>query len=98
MVDLRKNSPTYGQSYSIELTSEEKTMLYVPEGLAHGFQVLSDSCLFFYKCTNVYHRESDGGIYWNDPALENFHGMIFLQSFPKKIKIIPLLADFDSSF
>ena len=69
VVDLRKNSPTYGQSYSIELTSEKKTMLYVPEGLAHGFQVLSDSCLFFYKCTNVYHRESDGGIYWNDPAL-----------------------------
>lgn len=69
VVDLRTESPTFGQSLGVELDAEDHTMLYVPEGFAHGFQVLSDSCLFFYKCTQVYHHPSEGGIAWDDPDL-----------------------------
>lgn len=68
-VDIRKSSPTYGQHYAIELTGENHTMFYVPPGFAHGFLVLSDECLFAYKCTNIYNRASEGGLMWNDPAL-----------------------------
>lgn len=70
VIDLRKNSPTFGQHYSKILDSTEKSMLYVPEGFAHGFQVLSDTCLFFYKCTQFYNKEAEGGIAWDDPELQ----------------------------
>ncbi|MEM7660221.1 MAG: dTDP-4-dehydrorhamnose 3,5-epimerase [Bacteroidota bacterium] len=69
VVDIRTNSATYGKSYSVELHAEEHQMLYVPPGFAHGFQVLSDSCLFFYKCTDTYHPDAEGGLAWDDPAL-----------------------------
>lgn len=68
-VDLRKNSPSFGKVFSMELNSNELTMLFIPPGFAHGFQVLSDTCLFFYKCTNTYNKDSEGGIAWDDPAL-----------------------------
>ncbi|MDX2249896.1 MAG: dTDP-4-dehydrorhamnose 3,5-epimerase [Bacteroidia bacterium] len=70
VVDLRKNSPTFGQHYAKILDSTTKTMMYVPEGFAHGFQVLSDTCLFFYKCTSLYQKDSEGGIAWDDPDLQ----------------------------
>ncbi len=66
-VDLRKDSPTYGQWYGVELSDDNKKMFYIPEGFAHGFLVLSDEAVFNYKCTNLYHPEFDGGIRWNDP-------------------------------
>ncbi len=69
VVDLRKNSPAYGRYLAVELDATKHNMLFVPEGLAHGFQVLSDSCLFFYKCTDTYRPESEGGLAWDDPAL-----------------------------
>lgn len=69
VVDLRKGSPAYGTSFGVELDASKHSMLFVPPGLAHGFQVISDSCLFFYKCTDTYHPESEGGLAWNDPAL-----------------------------
>lgn len=68
-VDLRKDSPCYGYAIAAELRAEDRLMMYIPEGFAHGFQVLSDSCLFYYKCTNVYQHGSEGGIAWDDPAL-----------------------------
>ncbi|RMG24458.1 MAG: dTDP-4-dehydrorhamnose 3,5-epimerase [Bacteroidetes bacterium] len=68
-VDIRPSSPYFGQYVSIELSADEPAMIYIPEGFAHGFQVLSDSCLFFYKCTQVYNKESERGIAWDDPAL-----------------------------
>lgn len=68
-VDLRVNSPTHGKAFVYELSAEDPTFIYIPEGFAHGFQVLTESCLFFYKCTNYYHKESDSGILWNDPEL-----------------------------
>jgi len=68
-VDLRKGSPTFGQYYSIELTSTSHTQLYIPRGFAHGFVVLSDTAVFFYKCDNYYDKAAEGGIMYNDPQL-----------------------------
>lgn len=68
-VDLRHGSSTYGQSYSIELSDENKLQFYVPRGFAHGFSVLSNEVLFHYKCDNYYNKESEGGIIFNDPTL-----------------------------
>jgi dTDP-4-dehydrorhamnose 3,5-epimerase len=67
-VDLRKGSPTFGKVYYCTLDSEKHNMLMVPEGFAHGFAALEES-IFSYKCTNVYHKPSEGGIVWNDPDL-----------------------------
>ena len=67
-VDLRKGSPTFGKSYSTILDSEKSNLLYVPAGFAHGFSVLEDA-IFVYKCSNYYHKASEGGILWNDPGL-----------------------------
>lgn len=69
VVDIRKNSPTFGQHFAIELNEEDKTMFYVPEGFAHGFATLRDHTIFSYKCTNVYNKESEGCLLWNDPVL-----------------------------
>ena len=66
-VDLRKDSPTYGQWVGAVLTSENKKMLMIPRGFAHGFMVLSESAEFIYKCDELYHPEDEGGIMWNDP-------------------------------
>lgn len=68
VVDLRKNSATFGKSYTKILNSKEHNMLYVPVGFAHGFSVLEDA-VFSYKCSNYYHKECEGGIFWNDPEL-----------------------------
>ena len=68
-VDIRKNSPTYGKWYGVELTEENKKQFYISPGFAHGFLVLSDEAEFVYKCTDFYHPGDEGGIMWNDPAL-----------------------------
>ena len=68
-VDLRKGSKTYGKWVGAILTSENKKMLMIPRGFAHGFVVLSDTAEFVYKCDEVYHPEDEGGIMWNDPDI-----------------------------
>ncbi len=68
-VDIRQNSPTFGQHIAIELTAESNIQFFVPRGFAHGFVVLSDTATFFYKCDNLYDKASEGGIIYNDPAL-----------------------------
>ncbi|HZX62538.1 MAG TPA: dTDP-4-dehydrorhamnose 3,5-epimerase, partial [Bacteroidales bacterium] len=68
-VDLRNSSPTYGQWVSIELSEKNKWMYWIPAGFAHGFLTLEENTIFFYKCTQVYHRESEMGIAWDDPDL-----------------------------
>ena len=68
-VDIRKNSPTYGQHIAIELTEENKTMFYIPTGFAHGFLTLRDNTIFSYKCTDLYHKASEGTVLWNDADL-----------------------------
>lgn len=68
-VDIRKNSPTYGQYVSVELTGESHRQLFIPKGFAHGFVVLSQQAVFQYKCDEFYHPEAEGAIAWNDPDL-----------------------------
>ena len=69
VVDLRRSSPTFGKWKAFTLTSERKEQLYVPQGFAHGFCVLSETALFQYKCTDKYSPESEHGIMWNDETL-----------------------------
>lgn len=68
-VDLRKNTPTFGQYFGIELSEENKKMFYIPEGFAHGFLALTDTVEFLYKTTNYYYPEYDSGVIWNDPDI-----------------------------
>ena len=69
VVDVRPESATFGQSFSIVLSAENQKQLFVPRGFAHGFVVLSETATFFYKCDNFYNKESEGGIKFNDPEL-----------------------------
>ena len=68
-VDIRKNSPTYGQHFAVELSEENKTVVWIPAGFAHGFVSLKDDTIFSYKCTGVYNKESEGALIWNDEDL-----------------------------
>ncbi len=68
-VDLRKNSPTYGQWVGVILSAENKKMFMIPRGFAHGFVVLSETAEFVYKCDELYHPEDEGGVMWNDPEV-----------------------------
>jgi dTDP-4-dehydrorhamnose 3,5-epimerase len=68
-VDIRKGSPTFGKSFSVELSAENKKQLFLPVGFAHGFSVLSEHAEVLYKCNDFYNKESEGGISYNDPSL-----------------------------
>jgi dTDP-4-dehydrorhamnose 3,5-epimerase len=68
-VDIRKDSSTYGKWVAYELSERNKRMLWIPPGFAHGFVTLDDDTIFIYKCTNLYNRESENSIRWNDPDL-----------------------------
>ena len=68
-VDIRVGSPTYGKVFTIELSAENKKQLLIPPGFAHGFSVLSEIAEVMYKCDKYYNKESEGGISYNDPAL-----------------------------
>ena len=65
-VDLRKSSPTYGKHYDIELSEQNKTMLWIPAGFAHGFLTLENETIFSYKCSNYYNKASENTIMWDD--------------------------------
>lgn len=76
-VDIRKSSPTFGQHVAVELTADNKRMLWIPEGFAHGFVVLSESAEFLYKTTDYWYPEHERCIRWNDSALSidwHIHG------------------------
>jgi dTDP-4-dehydrorhamnose 3,5-epimerase len=68
-VDIRKKSATYGRHLTMRLDEKNKTMLFIPPGFAHGFLTLEDETVFFYKCTNFYHKLSESTLLWNDPEL-----------------------------
>lgn len=68
-VDIRKSSPTFGQHVAMALSAENKCMMWIPEGFAHGFVVLSETAEFLYKTTDYYHPEHERSLLWNDPAL-----------------------------
>lgn len=69
IVDIRKNSPTYGSYFSLILNDIGQKQLFIPRGFAHGFLVLSETAVFAYKCDNYYEKEAEGGILYNDPTL-----------------------------
>lgn len=96
-LDLRTSSSTYGQYFAIRLTEENKTMVWIPPGFAHGFLTLEDDTLFAYKVTGLYNKESEGGILWNDPDLGIAWG-IDQPVLSDKDLILPRLADFNSPF
>lgn len=96
-VDIRKNSHTYGKWVSVELTAENRLMFWIPPGFAHGFVTLEDNTTFFYKCTGLYNKESEGGIIWNDPDLD-IDWKIENPSLSEKDKECPLFRDLDSMF
>ena len=96
-VDIRKNSPTYGQWDSIELTESNKIMYWVPPGMAHGFVTLEDETIFFYKCTNLYNKASEGSIRWNDPDL-NVNWGLSNPIISEKDKIAPFFNELKSQF
>lgn len=68
-VDIRKKSNTYGQYFSLELSSKNNYIFWIPPGFAHGFAALEDNTIFSYKCTNVYNKKSEGSLIWNDVNL-----------------------------
>jgi dTDP-4-dehydrorhamnose 3,5-epimerase len=95
-VDLRKGSPSFGQVYSTILDTEKNNLLYIPAGFGHGFSVLEDA-VFVYKCSNYYHKDSEGGVRWSDPTL----GIDWQVSEPivsEKDQILPTLAEFVEAF
>jgi dTDP-4-dehydrorhamnose 3,5-epimerase len=99
VVDIRKGSPSYGKSYSIELTGENKKQLFIPVGFAHGFSVLSEKAVVLYKCSNFYNKESEGGIRYDDPQLSIDWKIPAAQAIVSdKDKILPLFADNKSNF
>ncbi|HTX88523.1 MAG TPA: dTDP-4-dehydrorhamnose 3,5-epimerase [Bacteroidales bacterium] len=69
-VDIRKGSPTFGKWSSVVLSGENKWMYWIPPGFAHGFSVLEEDSVVMYKCTNVYHKDAERSIIWNDPDLK----------------------------
>lgn len=75
VVDIRKNSSTYGKSYSLELSEKNKTQLWIPEGFAHGFLTLEDNTIFSYKCTKFYNKEAEDCILWNDSDINILWGI-----------------------
>lgn len=68
-VDIRKESPTYGQHYTVFLSEQNGVQFFIPEGFAHGFVALEDHTIFQYKCSNFYNKASEGSLIWNDPDL-----------------------------
>jgi dTDP-4-dehydrorhamnose 3,5-epimerase len=70
VVDIRKSSSTYGKSFSIELSAENKKQLLVPKGFAHGFSTLSETVEILYKCDEYYNKLAEGGLLYNDPSLK----------------------------
>lgn len=96
-VDIRKGSPTYGQHYGVALSAENHRLFYIPPGFAHGFQVLSEYCLFCYKCTGFYAPQAEGGLMWNDPDL-GIPWPLDTAVLSEKDKHYPAFATFDSPF
>lgn len=98
-VDLRKNSPTYLKTFSIELTEENKKQLFIPAGFAHGFSVLSEKAEVLYKCDGFYNKESEAGIRFNDPALNiDWKIPVIRIIASEKDYQLPLLADCKNNF
>jgi dTDP-4-dehydrorhamnose 3,5-epimerase len=98
-VDLRKDSPTYGQHFAITLSAENKKQLLIPHGFAHGFSVVSKTATVLYKCDQFYNKASEGGIRFDDPFLNIDWGIDLKTAIvSEKDQILPLFKDCNSGF
>ena len=98
-VDLRKDSPTYGQHFAIRLSAENKKQLLVPQGFAHGFSVLSETAVVLYKCDQFYNKASEGGIRFDDPTLAIDWGMDLKEAIvSEKDVVLPSFEACNSQF
>jgi dTDP-4-dehydrorhamnose 3,5-epimerase len=99
VVDIRKDSPTYGKHLAIELSAENKKQLFIPAGFAHGFSVLSEKAEVLYKCNAFYNKESEAGIIYNDPALAiDWQVPSGKEIISDKDRILPVLAECRNNF
>ncbi len=96
-VDIRKNSPTYGKWVGEILSNENHRSLYIPEGFAHGFSVLSEKADVIYKVSSEYSQENEGGIIWNDPTI-NIPWSVKQPIISEKDNLLPLLENIDTNF
>jgi len=95
-VDIRPSSSTYGKWHGVILSGEKQNQLFIPEGFAHGFLVLSERAVFAYKCTEFYYPDNESGILWNDPVIDikwPCLGMEYILS--DKDKKLPLLGELE---
>ena len=98
-VDLRKASPTYGKSFSVLLSAENKKQLLVPQGFAHGFSVISETASVLYKCDQFYNRASEGGIKYDDPSLNIDWGLDLNDAIvSEKDQVLPFIENCNSLF
>jgi dTDP-4-dehydrorhamnose 3,5-epimerase len=97
VVDIRRGSPTYGKHHKVMLTGENKMMFWIPPGFAHGFLTLADQTIFSYKCTNLYNKESEGSVLWNDPEIGIDWNIENPLLSPKDIEATPL-SELNSKF
>ena len=98
-VDCREGSPTFGQSFGLELSEENKLQFYIPKGFAHGFSVLSETAVFSYKCDALYSPLAERGIRYNDPALKINWGIDSSEAVVSgKDTILPLFGDAEMNF
>ncbi len=98
-VDLRHASPTYGKHVAVELSGENKLMMLIPRGFAHGFSVLSETAVFSYKCDNFYCKESEGGIRFDDPTLAIDWRINMEKTLTsEKDRLYPYFAEFETCF
>ncbi|MXV49386.1 dTDP-4-dehydrorhamnose 3,5-epimerase [Pedobacter sp. HMF7647] len=98
-VDIRKNSPTYGQHFSVELSGDNFKMFWVPPGFLHGFVTLEDNTIFTYKVTNLYDKASEIGVLWNDTDLNIDWGIALDEVIlSEKDKLLSRFADLKSPF
>jgi len=98
-VDLRKGSPTFGKWHAVELSEDNKQQFLIPQGFAHGFSVLSETAIFAYKCDNLYNKDSERGINFNDKSL-NIDWEIPSEKaiVSAKDKVLPCINDADMNF
>ena len=98
-VDIRKGSPTFGKSFSVELSAENKKQLFIPSGFAHGFSVLSEHAEVLYKCNSFYNKETEAGILYNDPTLNiDWKTPAGKEIISEKDLRLPLFADCRNNF
>lgn len=99
VVDIRTGSPAYGKVFTIELSAENKRQLLVPKGFAHGYSVLSETAEVMYKVDNFYNKASEGGVIYNDPALNINWGIPLEKALVSdKDRILPVLANCTHNF